>query len=70
MKEGIHPQYHKDAKIICAGCGAQYTFGATVPELRILVCSNCHPFFTGEEKIIDVVGRVEKFRSKYNLRLK
>src|SRR3989344_7952054 len=62
MKQGIHPQYF-DAKISCA-CGNTFVAGATVPEIKIDVCSKCHPFFTGEMKFVDSLGRVEKFQKK------
>ena len=63
MKPGIHPQYFDDCKITCA-CGNSFTTGATVPEIKIDVCSKCHPFFTGEMKFVDTLGRVEKFQAK------
>ncbi|MCS6961962.1 MAG: 50S ribosomal protein L31 [Deltaproteobacteria bacterium] len=65
MKEGVHPTFYPDAKVVCSGCGAVYVTGGSVPEIRVGVCRNCHPFFTGEEKIIDVEGRVDKFKRKY-----
>ncbi len=63
MKEKIHPEY-KEAKVICA-CGETFTTRSTKPVLRVDVCSKCHPFYTGKEKIVDVEGKVEKFRKKY-----
>lgn len=63
MKEGIHPEY-KEAKVMCA-CGETFTTRSTKAVLRVDVCSKCHPFYTGKEKIVDVEGRVEKFRKKY-----
>ena len=63
MKAEIHPSYYKDAKMICA-CGAVFTVGATKPEIRVEICSQCHPFYTGEEKLIDTAGRVEKFKTR------
>ena len=60
MKAGIHPQYFDDCKVTCA-CGNTFTTGATVREIRVDVCSMCHPFFTGEMKYVDTLGRVEKF---------
>lgn len=63
MKEGIHPKYYEDAKIQCA-CGAIYEVGSTRQFMKVEVCSKCHPFFTGKEKIIDKRGRVEKFKEK------
>lgn len=53
--------YHPDAKIICA-CGNQMTIGSTVPEIHVELCSNCHPFFTGKEKVVDTAGRVDRFK--------
>lgn len=61
MKQGIHPQWYPEAKITCA-CGATYVVGATKPELKVEICSKCHPFFTGEMKFVDTLGRVEKFQ--------
>ncbi|MBI2327367.1 50S ribosomal protein L31 [Candidatus Curtissbacteria bacterium] len=60
MKSGIHPQYFDDCKVTCA-CGNAFITGATVPEIHVEVCSNCHPFFTGEMKYVDTLGKVEKF---------
>ncbi len=63
MKTDIHPKYYKDAKIICS-CGNTFTTGATQPEIRVEICAKCHPFYTGEEKLLDTAGRVEKFRAR------
>lgn len=63
MKAKIHPKYYKKAKIICA-CGNVLEVGSTVPEMRVEVCSACHPFYTGKEKLIDVAGRVDKFKER------
>lgn len=63
MKSTIHPQWYDEAKVVCA-CGNTFTVGATKPELRVEICSKCHPFFTGEMKFIDTLGRVEKFQQK------
>lgn len=63
MKTGIHPLY-TDMTITCV-CGATYELGTTRQNLRIEICSNCHPFFTGEQRIMDTEGRVEKFRKRY-----
>ena len=60
MKPNIHPQYFDDAKVICA-CGNTFTSGATVPEIHVEICHKCHPFFTGEMKYVDTLGKVEKF---------
>ena len=63
MKPDIHPTYYEKAKVTC-GCGNTFTVGATVPELHVDICSKCHPFYTGETKLIDTAGRVEKFKSR------
>ena len=65
MKKGIHPEYHPDAKIICA-CGAVYDVGSTKKSQKIEICSKCHPFYTGQRRIVDTGGRVERFVKKYN----
>jgi large subunit ribosomal protein L31 len=63
MKKDVHPEYHKEAHIHCA-CGAKYSFGSTKQDIQLEICANCHPFFTGEEKLIDTAGRVEKFKTR------
>ena len=63
MKEGIHPQYVR-ARVTCA-CGNSFETRATQPQIRIEICSNCHPFFTGKQKLIDTERRVERFQQKY-----
>ena len=63
MKDKIHPKYVQ-AKVICA-CGNTFTTGSTKPELHVEVCSNCHPFFTGKQHILDIQGRVERFNKRY-----
>ena len=63
MKEGIHPAY-KEAKVVCA-CGESFTTRSTKPSIHVDICSKCHPFFTGTQKLVDSEGRVEKFRKKY-----
>jgi large subunit ribosomal protein L31 len=65
MKKGIHPKYGK-AKVICA-CGNTFETQSTKEIIRVEVCSACHPFFTGKQKIFDSAGRVEKFIRRYNL---
>ncbi len=65
MKAGIHPDY-KEAKVVCA-CGEEFETGSTKELLRVEVCSKCHPFFTGGQRILDAGGRVDKFKKKYNL---
>ncbi|HEY3175886.1 MAG TPA: 50S ribosomal protein L31 [Candidatus Polarisedimenticolia bacterium] len=63
MKPGIHPEY-KEVMVHCA-CGEQWTTRSTRKELRLEICSKCHPFFTGKQKLIDTAGRVEKFNRRY-----
>ncbi|MBI2463869.1 50S ribosomal protein L31 [Candidatus Peregrinibacteria bacterium] len=63
MKKNIHPTYHDDVKILCA-CGNVIIAGSTHKELRTEICSACHPFYTGKQKLIDTAGRVDKFRAK------
>lgn len=63
MKEGIHPDY-KEAKVVCA-CGETFTTRSVRPVIQVDICSKCHPFFTGRQKIVDAEGRVEKFKKKY-----
>jgi len=63
MKQGIHPKWYPEAKVICA-CGNTFTTGSTKEEIRVEVCSACHPFYTGQQKFLDTLGRVEKFQAK------
>lgn len=63
MKQDIHPQYYSNAKIKCA-CGKEWTMSSTAKEASVGLCSNCHPFYTGTEKIVDTRGRVEKFKKR------
>ncbi|MFH1560799.1 MAG: 50S ribosomal protein L31 [Chloroflexota bacterium] len=67
MKTGIHPTYYPDAEVTCS-CGSTFTVGATKPSLRVEICSQCHPFFTGEQRIIDTEGRVERMKRRFNLK--
>lgn len=60
MKEGIHPKYYPDAQVICA-CGNTWRTGSTVPVIHTDVCSKCHPFFSGEQRIVDTGGKVDRF---------
>ena len=60
MRKDIHPKYYKDARVTCA-CGQTWTTGSTKQEIRTDVCSVCHPFFTGEQRIVDTAGQVERF---------
>jgi len=63
MKQDIHPQWYPDAKVTCA-CGKSYTIGMSKPALSVDVCASCHPFFTGEMKYVDTLGRVERFQER------
>lgn len=63
MKKDIHPKYYNEAKIKCA-CGAEYVAGSTQSSLAVEACSACHPFYTGKGKILDIAGRVEKFKAR------
>jgi large subunit ribosomal protein L31 len=63
MKQGIHPKYYPDAKVVCS-CGATWTTGSTVELIHTDVCSSCHPFFTGEQRIIDTAGQVDRYRKR------
>ncbi len=66
MKKGIHPPY-TDAFVSCA-CGAKFRTRSTVGDIKVDICSSCHPFFTGTQKIVDTEGRVGKFRQKYGMK--
>jgi len=63
MKKETHPEYYTDAKVSC-NCGNKFTVGSTQKEIKVEICSKCHPFFTGNEKVIDSAGRVEKFKAR------
>ena len=65
MKTGIHPEYYQ-TQVTCS-CGATYVTGSTKPELKVEICSQGHPFFTGEQRIVDTEGRVERLRRRFNL---
>ena len=67
MRQGIHPTYYPDAKVICA-CGNTWTTGSTRKEIHTDVCSKCHPFFTGEQRIVDTEGQVDRFYRKLQAR--
>jgi large subunit ribosomal protein L31 len=68
MKAEIHPKYYPDAKIVCASCGTTWTTGSTKKEMRVDICSNCHPFFSGEsQRIIDIEGQVDRFYKKLSV---
>lgn len=67
MKKGIHPKWYSDATVICA-CGNTWKTGATVPEIRTDICSACHPFYTGEQRIVDTEGQVDRFMRRLQVR--
>lgn len=66
MKDGIHPQYHNDVEVSCA-CGNKFTTGSTVTEINTEICSNCHPFYTGKQKLLDTRGNVDRFKKRREL---
>ena len=66
MKTEIHPDYYPEAVVTCS-CGATFTTGATKPAIKVEICSSCHPFFTGEQRIVDTEGRVERLKRRFNL---
>ena len=65
MKEGIHPSYYADAAVTCV-CGNTFTTGSTNPEVRVDICSACHPYFTGKQKMMDTEGRIDRFKKRYS----
>jgi len=69
MKKDIHPKYYPEAKVTCGSCGATWTTGSTSPEIRTEVCSNCHPFYTGQQqRILDREGQVDRFYKRLQVR--
>lgn len=69
MREKIQPKYYPDAKVSCASCGTEWTTGSTTPEIRTEVCSNCHPFYTGQQaRILDREGQVDRFYKRLQSR--
>ena len=68
MKKGIHPKY-QEVEVVCS-CGTRFVTRSTATKLHVDICSQCHPFFTGQMKFIDSAGRVEKFTKKYNWKIK
>ena len=66
MRADIHPTYYQ-AKVTC-NCGNEFTTGSTKPEIHVEICSKCHPFYTGKQKLVDTSGRVDKFNKKYGLK--
>ncbi|MEG2354240.1 MAG: 50S ribosomal protein L31 [Clostridium sp.] len=68
MKKDLHPNYHVDAVVKCA-CGETFLTGSVKEELKVEVCSKCHPFYTGKQKSIDAGGRVDRFMKKFNIKM-
>jgi len=66
VKDKIHPEYHDNAKVTCL-CGNTFNIGSSNPEIKVEVCSKCHPFYTGNQRIVDSMGRVERFKKRYKL---
>ena len=66
MKKDIHPKYYPNAKVHCA-CGNSFEIGSTQENIEVEICSKCHPFYTGKEKIVDTMGRVERFKKRFGL---
>lgn len=64
MKEGIHPTFYADAVVVCGSCGTTWHTGSTKKEVHVDICSNCHPFFTGTQRIVDTAGQVERFSKR------
>lgn len=67
MKDKIHPKYFNDAEVVCS-CGNTFTTGSTRKQLKVELCSKCHPFFTGERRMLDTTGRVERFNRRYKVK--
>lgn len=63
MKTDVHPKYHANSEVTCA-CGAKYAVGSTLEAFTVEICSACHPFYTGNEKVLDTAGRVDKFKKR------
>jgi large subunit ribosomal protein L31 len=66
VKPEIHPNYYPNAVVTCA-CGNTFMTGSTRPELRVEICSNCHPFYTGQQRIVDTAGQVERFQRRFGI---
>ncbi|MDV2989122.1 MAG: 50S ribosomal protein L31 [Dehalogenimonas sp.] len=67
MKEKLHPKYFPEAKVTCS-CGNAFTLGSTKPEIKVELCNKCHPFYTGERRMVDTAGRVDRFKQRYGLK--
>ena len=67
MKDKIHPEYYSDATVVCS-CGNTFTVGSTKKSMKVELCSACHPFYTGERRMVDTAGRVERFKQRYKIK--
>jgi large subunit ribosomal protein L31 len=67
MKDKIHPKYYEDASVVCS-CGNTFTVGSTKKTMKVELCSACHPFYTGERRMVDTAGRVERFKQRYKIK--
>ncbi|HEX78947.1 MAG TPA: 50S ribosomal protein L31 [Dehalococcoidia bacterium] len=67
MKEDIHPKYYSDASVVCS-CGNTFTIGSTKKTMKVELCSACHPLYTGERRMVDTAGRVERFKQRYKIK--
>lgn len=67
MKANIHPTFYEDAKVTCGSCGTVMTMGSTKQTIHVELCSNCHPFYTGEQKFVDSASRIQKFQKKQDI---
>lgn len=68
MKTKIHPTWYPEAEVVCTSCSTSWKTGATVPSIRVDICSNCHPFYTGEQRIVDTEGQVDRFLKRLQVR--
>src|SRR5664279_5619195 len=68
MREGIHPTWYPEAKVNCTSCGTKWTVGSTRPTITLDICSHCHPFYTGEQRIVDTEGQVDRFMKRLQVR--
>src|SRR5664279_3325344 len=68
MREGIHPTWYPEAKVNCTSCGTKWTVGSTRPTITLDICSHCHPFYTGEQRMVDTEGQVDRFMKRLEVR--
>jgi large subunit ribosomal protein L31 len=67
MKEKLHPKFFPEAKVTCS-CGNVFMLGSTIPSIKVELCNKCHPFYTGERRMVDTAGRVDRFKQRYGLK--